>query len=106
MKLQILTISLLSLAGTALFVGCTSLSSATGKQGTVCPDCKVVVETQRVQIDDFEYYAYGDQEVEVKRHRCPGCQGAVMTLIKEGTFQHKCTTCEGKPFVCSLSHKL
>lgn len=47
---------------------------------------------------------YSDATTQVGRHECPGCQGALATLFKEGKLQHQCSICTQEGYTCPLIH--
>ena len=99
MKPKKIALTLLGAVIGTLFVGCSTVST-NAKQGTVCPDCKVmVVKSQRMT------EPYG-QQIDSEGHRCPGCQGTLTTLLKEGTLQHQCSICASSPYTCGLGHRI
>src|SRR6516165_3252694 len=62
-----------------------------------CPECKMVPVTNPYRWGrSSRHQVYVDQ--------CPGCQGAIVTLLKEGKLQHKCSICKEKPFNCPVFH--
>ncbi len=75
------------------------------KQAMVCPDCKmteVAVDTSRLA-SDYTTAIFPTTRTE---HSCPGCQGALKTLFKEGKLKHKCSVCAGQASICPASHRL
>ena len=104
----VLSIALVG-AGLLAFSGCasTNKTGGKGKQALVCPQCKMVAET--VNLPYFGgpcrggYAASGGTQT-VYNDTCPGCQGAMTTLFKEGKLKHKCSVCKESPFTCPVVH--
>ena len=96
--------------------GCatTEQSAAGDEQVFVCPECKIVTETiERPGLGGYDdYYNVGldpDPGVysgtqTISKHTCPGCQGVIETLFKEGNWKHKCSVCKDSPFTCPVFH--
>lgn len=105
-----------SLAGAALLAltGCasTNQTGSKGKQALVCPQCKMVqTEVYLPAGPSFSragvsaYGLAGERYPRtVSEHQCPGCQGAITTLFKEGKLKHKCSVCKESPFTCPVFH--
>lgn len=103
-------ITLLAMAVVALLIaGCQSPSQTDSKSqsaqqmssATVCPQCEAVLvdpdpDGMKLAIDGYAEPAYYE-------HSCPGCQGALTTLLQDGTLKHKCTICSEKPFSCDMT---
>ena len=90
----------------ALASGCATSRSA--QQARVCPQCKEVTLERLPGIyspDEAVSYAFWDQERTTTEHSCPGCQGALITLFKEGKLRHRCSICEQASFSCPRSHR-
>lgn len=73
-------------------------TSSNSSNATVCPDCETVLLDSKVY-DDGTY-----EPLVHKSHSCPGCQGALTTLFKEGKLQHRCSICSKQGFSCPISH--
>lgn len=100
---KILQYGLLPALLITLLSGCASTSSklAEGQAATACPQCKSVL----IQPEESYYMQWdeeGFREPAYFQHQCPGCQGALSALIKDGEFRHKCTVCEEDPYSCEL----
>lgn len=103
--------TLLAFAGAALLAlsGCAS-TNETGrkaKQALVCPQCKMVVVTTstRPYFTGHRYpYSYGSGATNFYKDTCPGCQGVIETLFKEGKWKHKCSVCKDSPYTCPVFH--
>jgi len=96
MNTKILLIAIVTLAA---FLGSCATSPTSG-QATACPDCTtILVENPFVDDSPFEPEFH-------KRHSCPGCQGALTTLFKEGKLQHRCSICSTKGFFCPIIHPI
>jgi len=88
----------------ALLAGCgiallppTAQAKTPKQEALVCPECKMVAVTNPYRWGrSSRHQVYVDQ--------CPGCQGAIVTLLKEGKLQHKCSICKEKPFKCPVFH--
>ena len=88
----------------ALLAGCattplspTAQAKTPLQEALVCPECRMVAVTNP--------YRWGrSSRHQVYVDRCPGCQGAIVTLFKEGKLQHKCSICKEKPFNCPVFH--
>ena len=108
-----------ALAFGSLFSGCaTTLLPAPAQANTprqealVCPECKMVAVTTYQPLSSgfggpgWRSYGWGGpaNPLHVYQHQCPGCQGAIVTLFKEGKLQHKCSICKEKPFNCPVVH--
>ncbi|MCG3147760.1 MAG: hypothetical protein PCFJNLEI_01201 [Verrucomicrobiae bacterium] len=78
----------------ALATGCAT-SRPTAQQAVVCPGCKSVLVRPEGGLEAFSFALAGGE------HRCPGCQGALATWLKEGTLQHKCSLCQDAPYSCA-----
>ena len=85
--------------------GCATSKST--KTALVCPQCKMVTVTRTVTVfpEGEGNFPPEDQEMTEMQHSCPGCQGAIVTLFKEGKFHHKCSICEQEAFTCPISHR-
>ena len=82
-----------------LFVSCSTLGTTSKNAGAIaCPDCRVVVETDS-NIED-----YSNTPTPFLRHECPGCEGRITSVLKEGKLQHRCSTCEKSPYSCDVDH--
>ncbi len=79
--------------------GCATTQS--DHAGLVCPDCRIVKELNNYNFENYGY-AYPEESIE---HQCPGCQGALTTLLTEGRLAHSCTRCDGTPYTCSISNR-
>ena len=109
----------IALAGAGLLAlsGCASTNETggKGKQALVCPQCKMVAVTvNRPYFPSYgrHYYGYGgiggyrSGTTTFYEDTCPGCQGAIKTLFKEGKLKHKCSVCKESPFTCPVFHPL
>lgn len=100
MKLRNIPLLVVPFALGLFSVSCaTPRAPSSGKTVTACPDCQVVTRLEYV----FEGYQIIDT-VERKRHDCPGCQGQIMTFLKEGKFEHRCSVCGKSPYTCNVAH--
>ena len=82
-----------------LLVSCSTLGTNSQNAGLIaCPDCRVVVEVD----DSIEDYS--NTPTPITRHDCPGCQGRIATLFKEGKFEHRCSICKDSPYSCDVTH--
>jgi hypothetical protein len=81
----------------AVATGCASTNS--GRNATVCPQCRTVTE----EVPEWDYESL-DETRTVYRHLCDGCQGALVTLFKEGRLKHQCTICQEEGYRCPLVH--
>ncbi|MEO5718072.1 MAG: hypothetical protein ABIR29_05815 [Chthoniobacterales bacterium] len=87
----------LPLAVGLLLHGCaTPTASSKSNQALVCPQCKMV-ET------DYYEEESGLQSTALA-HQCPGCQGVLMSLLHKGKWEHKCSICAERAFVCPVVH--
>lgn len=106
MKRTKLILSGSSLIAVALLAsGCATTPAL--EQALVCPQCKEVTIQQlpeRYDPQDGLSRTYWEFNKTRTEHSCPGCQGSLVTLFKEGKLQHKCSLCEQSPFSCPLSH--
>lgn len=86
--------------------GCASTNETggKGKQALVCPQCKMVAVTRGVPYFGGGRFAGYRGPTEVYMDTCPGCQGAIETLFKEGKLKHKCSVCKDSPFTCPVFH--
>ncbi len=84
-----------------LVVGLLASCASVSKPGTatVCPGCKTVL----VEVSDYSEYSEESTKLR-KRHQCSGCQGSLITLFKEGKFEHRCSICAEGGFSCPVSH--
>lgn len=112
MKATQLTLLILAGAGLIAFSGCASTNetSGKGKQALVCPQCKMVAVTvNRPWVGGYSQggrgYGYSGTQT-VYNDTCPGCQGAIETLFKEGKLKHKCSVCKESPFTCPVFHPI
>ena len=110
MKRYLTTPASLAFAVAALlaFCGCASTNESGGKrkQALVCPQCKMVAVTVNRPYyggGRGTLYGYGGTQT-VYNDTCPGCQGAITTLFKEGKLKHKCSVCKDSPFTCPVFH--
>lgn len=92
MKILHATIS----AAAFLFASCALNSSP--NQAAVCPDCETVL------IEDIDINDGTNQPIYRTSHHCPGCQGALVTLFKDGKLEHRCSICSEKGFSCPVNH--
>ena len=104
---KLIQTGLVAFLGTAValsVIGCATTKPA--REVLVCPQCKIVTVTRTVAVipDSEGNLPPEDQEVTETQHSCPGCQGAIATLLKEGKFHHKCSICEQEAFTCPISH--
>lgn len=107
MKTMLLIPALAALTG--LSQGCAT--SRPQEMALVCPHCKVVIiesmpravsrDLEGIDRDDV-FITYPENEI---RHSCPGCQGSLVTLFKEGKLKHRCTICEQGPYSCPVAHR-
>ena len=103
----------------ALLAGCgiallppTAQAKTPKQEALVCPECKMVAVTTYQPLSSgfggpgWRSYGWGGPAypLHVYQHQCPGCQGAIVTLFKEGKLQHKCSICKEKPFNCPVVH--
>jgi hypothetical protein len=109
-----------ALAFGALLAGCTTALSppparakTPWQEALVCPECKMVAVTTykpgAYRLGGGPYsgiYRWGRSSYhdQVYEDRCPGCQGIIVTVLKEGMLQHKCSICKEKPFKCPVFH--
>lgn len=102
------TISLaLASAGLLALSGCASTNETGGKgKALVCPQCKMVAVTRGVPYFGHGRFAGYRGTTEVYMDTCPGCQGAIETLFKEGKLKHKCSVCKASPFTCPVFHPI
>lgn len=97
-------------AAALLLVGLLS-GCATGRpvpQALVCPQCQTVTIEPMPRLlspDELEFAPHNMWSDTVFEHQCPGCQGALATLFKEGRLKHVCSICEQGGFRCPVSHK-
>lgn len=100
----------LALAGAGLLAlsGCASTNETggKGKRALVCPQCKMVAVTRGVPYFGHGRFAGYRGTTEVYMDTCPGCQGAIETLFKEGKLKHKCSVCKASPFTCPVFHPI
>lgn len=95
------------LAASALsFGGCATSDGAKGKESAlVCPQCKMVaVDTMRPDWGFGRNTRLGWVPAKVYEDQCPGCQGVIETLFKEGKWKHKCSICKDSPYTCPVVH--
>lgn len=90
--------------GAFLLGSCASPSPGKARStGIACPECKVVV----ANMYDDPYLLYpsgsGVPISTVRRHECPGCQGSLVTLLKEGKPEHRCSVCDETPYGCRVA---
>jgi len=105
-RIERFTLGALLLAVVAMASGCAT--SRGTEQALVCPQCKeVTIERfpRAYSPDEAISYAFWDREGTTVEHSCPGCQGALTTLFKEGRLRHKCSICEQTPFSCPITHR-
>ena len=107
-----LLLALSALAFGALLAGCatthlspTAQAKTPLQEALVCPECRMVAVTtskpRAYRLGRWGRSSYDDQ---VYVDQCPGCQGIIVTLFKEGKLQHKCSICKEKPFRCPVFH--
>lgn len=103
------TLAVTALAGILASGGCASINETGGKgrQALVCPQCKMVAVNRPHSYFSGggrgTYPGYGGPQT-VYKHTCPGCQGALETLFKEGKLKHKCSLCKDSPYTCPIFH--
>jgi len=96
----------------AIVAGCaTTNDKATNQEAIVCPECKMVaVKTSRQPggyypgLPGARWQAGPVSPSTTYDHRCPNCQGAITTMMREGKLKHKCSVCENAPFSCPVFH--
>lgn len=71
-----------------------------GSNASVCPDCETVLIEDRTFADETNQAIYRTS------HYCPGCQGALVTLFKDGKLEHRCSICTAKGFSCPTTHPI
>ena len=102
----------IALAGAALLAlsGCASTNETggKGKRALVCPQCKMVAVTVNRPYfpSGGRYGGYRGGPTTFYDDTCPGCQGAITTLFKEGKLKHKCSVCKESPFTCPVFHPI
>jgi hypothetical protein len=74
--------------------------NSTPNQAAVCPDCETVV------FEDIDVSTGTNQPIYRTSHHCPGCQGALVTLFKNGKLEHRCSICNEKGFSCPINHPI
>lgn len=95
-------VMLLALGGCAS----TNKTGGKGKQALVCPQCKMVAMTvYRPYVGNSSRFS-SPGTTTVYDDKCPGCQGAIVTLFKEGKLKHKCSICKETPFTCPVFHPI
>jgi hypothetical protein len=92
---------------------------APANEAIVCPQCKMVAVAsyqpryfgfyspgRRHHYPGWSSYHWGGYPYRqaVYEDECPGCQGAIVTLFREGKLKHKCSVCSEKPFKCPVFH--
>jgi hypothetical protein len=105
-RIKHLALGTLLLPVAVLASGCATSRST--NQALVCPQCKdVAIERlpRAYSLDEATSYSFWEREETTIEHSCPGCQGALITLFKEGKLRHKCSICEQTPFSCPVSHR-
>lgn len=118
------SILLAASAGILALGGCASTRQTARKDWPVlvCPECRMVAETPpRPYFPGYDYNdsavrfggpggrgTYGDyrRTQTVYKDICPGCQGVIETLFKEGRWKHTCSVCKDTPFTCPIFHPL
>lgn len=96
-----------SLAFALVALGCASTNETggKGKQALVCPQCKwVAVATTRPHFGYGHDTRLGRVPAKVYEDTCPGCQGVIETLFREGKWKHKCSICKDSPYTCPVFH--
>lgn len=99
----------LGLSGLAV-VGCTAgcATSHPNRHAPVCPQCQTI-QLERLphadSTDEAVAGAWADADLPRREHSCPGCQGALTTLFKQGRLQHHCSLCESGAFYCPANHR-
>lgn len=103
------TLSVIALAGILALSGCAGVNATggKGKQALVCPQCKMVAYTViRPYYPGGRFGGYRSAPTTFYKDTCPGCQGAIETLFKEGKLKHKCSICKDSPFTCPVLHPI
>ena len=98
---------LLATAGLLALSGCASTNETggKGKHALVCPQCKMVAVTVNRPYPVGRGFGRGyTGPTTVYNDTCPGCQGVIETLFKEGKWKHKCSVCKDSPFTCPVFH--
>lgn len=89
-------------------VGCATGGNETSR-ALVCPECETVLLEPAPQPalspDEEGIYYSSSLERERRQHTCPGCQGALTTLFKEGKLKHQCSVCSQGAFRCPIDHR-
>jgi len=95
----------LGVAVALVATGCATAKSSGKAQ--VCPKCKVVSITRTVAVlpEGEGNLPIEDREVTEWEHSCPGCQGALTTLFKEGKLRHRCSICDQSGYYCPFAHR-
>jgi hypothetical protein len=101
----------LAISAFALLVSCVTPGKAKNQEALVCPQCRMVeVRTAFAQpAGRYPSFLHGRRGVAAYpgttyEHRCEGCQGVLMTFLREGKFEHKCSICKETPFTCPVIH--
>jgi len=102
LSLLIATAGLLALGGCAG----TNETWGKGKHALVCPQCKMVAVTVYRPYVGVRGHVGSPGPTTFYEDTCPGCQGAITTLFKEGKLKHKCSVCKESPFTCPISHPI
>jgi len=110
--LQFVEHSILAAIVIALATGCATTNRKTTTEGAfVCPQCKMVaVKTSHQPGGYYPGLPSGRWQTgpvspaTTYEHRCPNCQGALSTLIREGKLKHRCSVCQDAPFICPVFH--
>lgn len=105
------TLAVTALAGILVLSGCAGTNETGGKgmQALVCPQCKMVAMTGN-RPSGYEYRggheAHDESMRTVYNDTCPGCQGAIKTLLVNGRTKYECSICKGSPYTCPVSHPM
>ncbi|GAA5483953.1 hypothetical protein [Haloferula sargassicola] len=82
-----------------------ALAPGEQQQASACPGCKTVLEEVAGAPDPSYSNPQGTYPSRYyKRHTCPGCQGALTTLFKEGRLEHYCSNCQSQGTSCPAIH--
>lgn len=103
--------AILAMTVIALVAGCATTNRRSTEGALVCPQCKMVAVKTSNQPGGYypglpsgRWQAGPVSPTTTYEHRCPNCQGALSTLIREGKLKHKCSVCQEAPFTCPVFH--
>ena len=103
MRTRLTRIALEITAAVTTFVilsSCITTENASSESALICPQCRAGVSHPSFYEDVTET---PDSLRQVEDHQCPGCEGALTSVLRHGKWTHNCDICLSTPYVCSIN---